>query len=264
MIRRLTYALLNRLRGRGLSRLPGVQPFIRSMRQRSAVIHGFPIELDAEDSLGLTLFGRYEPEETALVESVVKPGNVVVDLGACIGYYTLLFSKLVGPTGRVIAFEPAPDSCAILRRNVQNNRLTNVTIENAGVGAASHTGALQLSANRLDHHMGGPADANAVAINVVSLDEYFAPTDTIDFVKMDIQGGEPLALRGMEAVLRRSPNARILTEFWPAGIRRSGGDPDAFLDNLRALGFVFADELPGTDGSVYLYCTKSQPGVSLQ
>ena len=256
MIRSLTYSILNRVRGHGLARVPGVQFFIRAFRQRSTVIHGFPIELDAEDSLGLSLFGSYEPEETALVQSVVQPGDVVIDLGACIGYYTLLFSKLVGPSGRVVAFEPAPDSSAILQRNVSKNGLTNVTIVNAAAGATSGAGALQLSANRMDHHTQSQSAADAVPIDIVALDSYFPESMTIDFVKMDIQGAEPAALRGMERILARSPNARILLEFWPDGIRRAGEDPDAFLSHLRSLGFSFTNEFSGTAGSVYLYCTK--------
>jgi FkbM family methyltransferase len=256
MIRNCIYAVLNRIRGRGLSRLPGAEAFIRAFRKRSVVIHGFPFELDPEDSLGLSLFGTYEPEETALVKGLVKPGDVVVDLGACIGYYTLLFSKLVGPSGRVIAFEPSPDSCSILRRNVSRNGLTNVTVENAGAGASSCIGALHLSSNRMDAHIEHREGDGALSIKVVALDDYFPETSTIDFVKMDIQGLEPLVLRGMEGLVRRSPNIRILTEFWPEGIRRAGSEPEAFLAHLRSLGFTFADQLPGTAGSVYLHCVR--------
>ena len=256
MLRRLIYSILNRVRGHGLSRLPGVSSFIRAFRRNSAVAHGFPIELDPEDSLGLSLFGTFEPQETALVQSVVKSGDFVVDLGAHIGYYTLLFSKLVGPLGRVIAFEPAPDFCAILRRNVSTNGLTNVTIENAAVGATSHAGVLHLSANALDRYTEGRSGSETVPIEVVALDNYFPAGIKIDLLKIDIQGAEAAALRGMERVLAQSPNVRILMEFWPRGIRRAGGDPEALLAHLKSLGFIFAKELPGTDGAVYLYCTK--------
>jgi FkbM family methyltransferase len=219
--------------------------------------------LDSEDALGLSLFGSYEPEETALVESVVKPGDVVVDLGACIGYYTLLFSKLVGPSGRVYALEPAPESCAILRRNVAANGLTNITIVNAAAGEASRAGQLHLSENRMDYHTESREGGTSVPIDVIALDDYLPENLTIDFVKMDIQGAEPVALRGMERVLGRSPNVQVLTEYWPDGIRRAGGDPDAFLQHLRSLGFAFANEFRGTAGSVYLFCTKTlQPGRS--
>jgi FkbM family methyltransferase len=257
MFRTAMYWILNRFRGRGLANVPGVSLLIRAVRQPTAVIHGFPIELDPEDSLRLSLFGSFEPEQTALIESIVKPGDVVVDLGAHIGYYTLLFSKLVGPTGRVIAFEPSPDTCAILRRNVANNGLVNVTIENAGAGESSHSGVLHVGENRLDYHTGGEAGGNTVPIEVVALDAYFPEGATVDFVKMDIQGAEPAALRGMERLLARSPNARVLTEFWPKGILRAGGVPEELPAQLRALGFAFTKELPGTDGGVYLYCTKA-------
>ena len=134
-----------------------------------AVVHGFPIALDKGDSLGLSLFGSFEPEQTALVETLVKPGDTVVDLGAHIGYYTLLFAKLVGPSGHVVAFEPSPASCAILRRNVASNGLANVTIVNAAVGAASRSAVLRLSANPLDHHVTDATGGEVVPIEVVAL-----------------------------------------------------------------------------------------------
>jgi FkbM family methyltransferase len=260
MLRRIIHWVLRRIRGHGLGDLPGASFFIRAFRQPSAVIHGFPIELDREDSLRLSLFGSFEPEETALVESVIKPGDVVIDIGAHIGYYTLLFSKLVGTSGHVFAFEPAPDSCDLLRRNVSTNGLNNVTIVNAAVGDNPGTGILYLGSTALDNRTASRTGGAAIPINVLSLDAYFCDNEKVDFVKMDIQGAEPLALRGMEATLARSPNARILTEFWPDGLRRAGGDPEMFLSHLRSLGFTFAKTLPGTAGGVYFYCIKERRG----
>ncbi len=256
MFRTFLYFFLNRIRGHGFARMPGVQLLIRVLRRKTAVVHGFTIELDAEDSLGLSLFGTYEPEETALVESIVKPGQFVVDLGACIGYYTLLLSKLVGPTGRVIALEPAPDTCAILRRNIARNGLTNITVVNAAAGESSRPGQLFLSQNRMDYHTESHAGGRSVPIDIIALDDYLQENVTIDFVKMDIQGAEPVALRGMKCTLARSPSVRVLTEYWPDGIRRAGGDPQAFLEHLRSLGFETVGKLQGTAGSDYLYCTK--------
>lgn len=260
MLRKAAYFVLNSLRGRGLARLPGTGLVIRAMRRRSVTFKGHTIELDPEDSMRLSVFGSYEPEQTALVESVVRPGDVVVDVGAHIGYYTLLFSKLVGEKGKVFAFEPAPETFAILERNIERNNIRNVVLVNAGVGARSESGKLHLGANRLDYHVNA-ADAaepgvRSVAIDIVALDDYFAERQDVSFIKMDIQGAEPAATAGMERLLERCPRACLFTEFWPDGIRRAGGDPDAYRARLLALGFTFSRQMPGTDGSEYLYCTK--------
>src|ERR1700674_193031 len=105
-----------------LSRLESGRP------SGSVQIQGHTMFLDRNDSLQLYATGIYEPIETEIVKREVRSGEVVLDIGAHIGYYTLLFARLVGESGRVFAFEPDPANFAILSSNVAVNAYENVTL----------------------------------------------------------------------------------------------------------------------------------------
>jgi FkbM family methyltransferase len=254
MLSRLRKALFSAVRGRGLSRLPGgrwlADTVHATFRQRFAEAHGCTLELDPGDTLGLSVFGDYEKVETELVRRTLREGDVVLDLGAHIGYYTTLCAKLVGPAGRVYAFEPAPETFRILSDNLARNGISNVEALNAAVGAQSTEGQLFLGSNRLDHHAFDRSGiGHSVPIRVLAVDDVITDPRGVQFVKMDIQGGEPAALHGMTRTLERTRNVRILTEFWPAGITRAGFDPAAFLHDLDSMGFRIS-ELDHRDGSL--------------
>src|SRR5437867_3185244 len=96
-----------------------------------ALVRGHWMHLDPTDSVvspTLRHFGVFEPFETQLVQQMVRPGDVVLDVGANIGYYTLIFAELVGEQGHVYAFEPDPRNFAFLAKNVHSNRYRNVTL----------------------------------------------------------------------------------------------------------------------------------------
>ena len=233
--------------------------------------------LDRCDTLDLAFVGAHEPAVTALLRREVKPGDVAVDIGAHIGYFTLLLSRLVGEKGKVFAFEPDPDNFALLRRNAELNGLRNVVLESKAVSDAG--GRIRLyraEGNSGDHRIFDDSGRReAVEVDSVRLDDYFAGSGVrVDFIKMDIQGAEPGAVRGMEALLRRSAGFRMVAEFWPYGLRRCGVKPSAYLDQLRTQAFKLhridgkqgnietldPDWLPGTEEFEFvenLYCVKT-------
>jgi FkbM family methyltransferase len=212
---------------------------------RSAWVHGHRMFLhdDAADpyiSGALVRTGVFEPFESEWVAQEVRPGDVVLDIGANIGYFTLLFARLVGPHGRVFAFEPDPANFELLRRNVAANGYRNVELVPSAV--SDRTGPARLfrcADNAGDHRAYDSADGrHAVAIEAVELDRYLdRPGLRIDFVKMDIQGSEWRALRGMHGLLRRHPRLKMILEFWPVGLRRCGSSAAALLDLLAEEGF---------------------------
>lgn len=214
----------------------------RLLRSRAEVF-GHRMVLDADDAVvtdHLCRLGSFEPFETELVMRTVRPGDTVLDVGANVGYYTLIFARLVGPHGRVFAFEPDPQNFDLLRRNVRANGYANVTLEQKAV--ADSAGALALyrnPANKGDHRTydaGGGREA--VEVGAVALDDYFASLDgRVDLIKMDIQGAEERALAGMLKLLGRNPGVRLITEFWPRGLRLCGGDARRYAGRLRELGF---------------------------
>jgi len=189
--------------------------------------------------------GIYERYETSLITELVQPGMNVLDVGANVGYYTALLARQVGPTGSVTAFEPEPGNYSILCRTVEANKFDNVHTLRGAVASASGESLLYLSLqNQGDHRLYATKGRGSITVPIITIDTYLTPETQLDFVKMDIQGSEGLALRGMRDTLRRSPNVRILTEFWPEGLRQAGTDPLEFLEMLSELEFCLweADE----------------------
>jgi FkbM family methyltransferase len=203
---------------------------------------GHTLFLDPCDSLGLAWSkGNYEPFETELLKQHVRRGDVVLDVGANIGYYSLLFARLVGPEGKVFAFEPDPTNFGLLTRNVRRNGYANVVAVPAAVG--DRTGKLRLylcEDNRGDHRTYDSGDGRpSVEVDVVRLDDYLKDFERpVAFVKMDVQGSEPAALAGMDGLLRRNPRLKLATEFWPFGLHRSGSSAEGFLRALAGHGFA--------------------------
>lgn len=216
--------------------------FDRYWRSRADVL-GHKMLLDVNDSVVAPLLreqGTFEPLETSLVQRELKEGDVVVDVGANIGYYTLIFARLVGESGKVYAFEPDPANFQLLKKNVQLNGYRNIVLERKAVADRTGRRRLYLAPhNKGDHRLYAPPENRPwVDVEAVALDDYFAARDErIAFIKMDIQGAEGAALTGMRRLLERNPAARLVSEFWPSGLRLSGTDPGAYLEQLERLGF---------------------------
>ena len=235
------------VRGWGLRRFALLKAFdrfaMRRLRSGHAVVDGHRMLVDPTDALNLSVLGTYEAEEveTRLVKRLVGPGQVALDVGANIGYYTLILARLVGPQGRVVAFEPGPTNAEILRANVALNGYGNVEVWPVALSSRSGRERLFLSEeNSGDHRLGSDAEERraSVDVEVVRLDERLDDLPPrVDFVKMDIQGAEAAALEGMEGLLRRDRDVRILSEFWPEALRGFGSDAVAHLEAMRGLGF---------------------------
>src|SRR3954451_787057 len=194
---------------------------------------GHRIHLDPNDSLLLSVNGVYEETEARLFEQSIRPGDVVIDVGGHIGYYTLLAARAVGPTGHVFAFEPERGNFALLAENVAANGYADrVSAVNKAVMAQSGELRIFVSPdNAGDHHVYAVVDDDrpSYAIEGVALDAYFAgrPDRTVDVVKMDVQGAEPSALAGMRAVLDRSDDVLLFTELAPPSLRDAGSSARA-------------------------------------
>src|SRR5271157_4839677 len=208
-----------------------------------AKVRGHTMLLDPTDSIVSSMLlrdGYFELLETELVEREIRRGNIVLDVGANIGYYTLLFARLVGDEGRVYAFEPDPHNFALLKKNVRINGYRTVVLVNKAV--SERTGPLKLYLcpdNKGDHRIYESEDARtSIAIEATTADDYFRDDPVrVNFIKMDIQGSEAGALRGMAATLERSRSVKMVAEFWPAGLRRSGAAAEDYLRHIEGLGF---------------------------
>lgn len=201
-------------------------------------VNGYKMILDPGDCLALAKGSLHEPTSTRLVKEKVKEGDIVLDLGANIGYYTLLFSRLVGDKGKVIAFEPAPESFELLVRNVRLNNCQNVEVHKAAV--SDRTGGARLFLNQRhipDHRLYDSGDGRkSIDVWAVRLDDL--DLERIDFIKMDIQGAEWKALRGMLGLIDRNPSVKLLAEFWPWGMDKcTPYGARCFLGLLKCLAF---------------------------
>lgn len=184
--------------------------------------------------------GIWEPEETKFATKIIKKGWVVLDIGANIGYYTLLFSKLVGKKGKVFSFEPDAENFTLLEQNVRENKLKNIVLINKAV--SDKTGKIKLfldEENKGDHKIYNSYDGRkSVTIESVRLDDYFKNyKGKIDFIKMDIQGAEGLATLGMLNLLKKQKHITVLTEYWPMGLYKAGINPQKYLTLFKKSGF---------------------------
>jgi len=232
------------LAGTGIGKnyfIRSVSLFLRSKTIPEFIeIDGNKMFLDKKDFLDLSLNGVYEKFETECVKKIIKKGDVVLDIGANIGYYTLIFAKLVGEKGKVFAFEPEPDNFAILKKNVQVNSYKNVVLVQKALSDEMGRAKLYLAdENKGDHRIFDSGDERiAIEIDVIRLDDYFKDFDgIINFIKMDVQGTEHKVIKGMPLLLSKLTNLTIMAEFEPRLIKRSGEDPIEYLNLLLQFGF---------------------------
>lgn len=205
-------AILRRL---GFGRLPIARAAYRRLRSGitggARPVMGHQMLLDADDELGLAEHGVHAPLETHVVVQNARPRDIVADIGAGIGYFTLLLARRVGPTGHVYAFEPDPQRFRLLRRNVRMNGYRNVTCVEGAPGEDGPT--------RLDEYLRGRADV-------------------LDLVRLRTPGEELLALHGMTGLLRGGDLPTILLELDEPENGPAVGERGAVLDRLRTAGYA--------------------------
>jgi FkbM family methyltransferase len=217
---------------------------VKTLRPEFVQVGSHKIYLDEMDALKLSFFGEYDINETKLIEDSLRPGDVVLDIGANIGYYSLTAAKIVGDSGKVYAFEPDPLNFALLQKNIECNNYKNIIAVQKAVSNSSEDITLFLSKeNRADHRCYATDETReSVSIKATSIDEFFKEKIDdikVDFIKIDIQGYETQAFEGMMNLLSKQKSTKIITEFWPFGIKNAGGDPKKMLEIISHLGFAF-------------------------
>lgn len=273
--------LLRPILGKGYFRLPGLRSLARLVRRlyrpASITIDGRRLWLnpeDAEVSGVLAIRGEYERREIDRMLGVIGPGDTVVDVGAHIGYVTLMMSAAVGEAGRVIALEPDPTNLRYLRRTVEGLPEKNVEIHPVAIWREEGEMTWHRSAtNTGDHSLlpSGERSADDVRVRTARLDDLIAPGTNIRFLKMDVQGAEGAAFEGMERIMRESPPETMLVELMPHVLREAGEDPEQIVRTLLDRGYDLRmiseyDEIdePITDyGPIADYCREEWRFVNL-
>ena len=190
----------------------------------------------------LLLEGVHEEYETEIFKELVKPSNVIVVVGANIGYYTLIAARILNGTGWIYAFEPEPHNFEILVKNIRLNGFRNITASQLALSDTN--GREKLFLDRSNFGCPSFAEMNIerknryVEVDTITLDAYFEKTvcSKIDLLKIDAQGAEGRIVQGAKGILKRLA-PRIVMEFWPYGLRNVGTDPDALLTILQETGY---------------------------
>ena len=191
--------------------------------------------------------------EKRFLERTIAPGMRIADIGANLGLYSLLLARLAGPGGKVFAFEPAAPMVEALRHNLIDNAATAVQVFPCAVGATAGEGILQPAAfnsgNTALTHRRDAGDETALRVSIRSLDEALAG-QSLDFIKMDVQGWEGEIWQGMDGLLRANPHLAVYFEFWPKGLKAAGMPIARLQEIIRARGMqvtlaeVGADSIP--------------------
>ena len=239
--------------------------FIIRVLPDEAVLPEGRLILNKEDPVvsGAVSFGVYEKFETKLLRNEVKPGMVIVDIGANIGYYTLILAGLTGASGKLYAFEPDPANFGYLQKTTKLNNLTNVELFNVALGDRDGVVSLYLSeSNKGDHRIYDveKEGRKKLDIKMIRLDDVLEKNGfKADLVKMDVQGAEGLVLEGAKKTIAMNPDLIIYTEFWPDGLKNSGADPMKIFSDLNERFDVF--EINENDGTTV---RVGEPGIFMK
>lgn len=171
----------------------------------------------------------HELETVEFFKKNLKPGDTVFDIGSAHGYYALLFAKLVGPKGSVVAFEPDTKSYSWVAKAIKKNGYSNVHAERLGISdydgeAHFHMVRRGSGVSSITHKVG----PNTTTISVIKLASYHLVSD---WCKIDVEGAELKVLRGMGRPVR------CTIELSPKNLIASGEDPLIFLQQVRSMGY---------------------------
>lgn len=236
---------LDRHLGDWLRRLEGRSGLVDRLTCRHDGVlscHGLQFHYRAQDkgvASIILLNGDYEPETREYLQSVLRPGMLVLDIGSNIGYFALLAARAVRPTGRVVAFEPAPGTFAVLSRNVEANGMAGtVRIENLAVSDRPGTVMFEEDADEAVSSKITEDAAHAVQVSATSVDSYMRDEpQAVDLVKIDAEGAELDIFRGMRETACRSPRMRTVFELNARHLSEKGLQAKDFFNELRRQGF---------------------------
>lgn len=240
---------------RGKARL--ISRFVPRSGLRDATVSGFRMRLDLSEHIQRMVYlGAYERWETRQVRRLLGPGMTFVDIGANVGYFSLLAASLVGAQGRVFAVEPSPYAVERLRRTIADNRLeSRIRLEAVGLG--SEKGSTKLFDADPSNHtpaMFGADDAASSTVPIATLDELIDVWGArqIDLLKIDVEGYEPKVFAGAKRTLAERKIKAILCEFNGLWLKQGGSSSADLYRLLLDAGFRDADEQAATPSEVQL------------
>jgi len=194
-------------------------------------------------------FGLYKPMyklfknkqdafEIELLKKHIKQNDTVLDIGANIGFYATILSDIVGEKGVVHCFEPDSKNFEHLKKTTADFK--NIKINNKAVGPKTEKLKIYTSKNlNVDHRTYKPEEYDKeIEIDAVSIDDHLASNSKVDLIKMDIQGFEMQAIQGMQNILDKNKDIKLISEFWPYGLKKAGSSVTEYFNFLSAKGFT--------------------------
>ncbi|MDT5269284.1 MAG: hypothetical protein QOH49_1470 [Acidobacteriota bacterium] len=248
---RLFYKLLSLGRGlpaplRGLLGR-GYMAYQRASRGRRVVatVDGITYQLDLGEYIDSSIYfgGCFEPDTTAAINRLCRPGMTVVDIGANVGCHALRFGKLVGAAGRVVAFEPMTWARAKLVRNIELNGFSNITVEAVALSDSAGSREAYFRSSWQSGEESDPESLRRDTITFDTLDAYAERNNIsrVDLIKLDVDGHEFKVIRGGARTLA-AHRPLILIELGPHLLAGAGDDIAEMVEFLSSLGYKFFDE----------------------
>ena len=246
-------AIEGRLAGISADRYPNGPVYFGDHTALVATRWGAKMLVDTRDAMvapWLVLDGLWESHVTGWLQQTLTPGQVFVDVGANIGYFTLLGATLVGPEGRCVGIEAHPRMAELLQRNVIINGLHGyVTTWQRAAWSEPTELKLHLRQNFASNSRVGSIGPDAlrrlgdteeiIEVEAVRLDDLLADLPRIDVMKVDVEGAEVQVFSGLSRILAANPAITIIFEWSPGQIVDVGDDPSALLHLLTSQGFRF-------------------------
>jgi len=194
-------------------------------------IDGCKLLLDKTDRHGFTIYGNSEERNMSYLKKIVMPGQIVVDVGANIGIYSVVLAKWVGKQGHVFAFEPAPDNIKLLRKTIKLNQFDNITITQKAISNKPGIASFYLVDGISSHSlMDYGKSIDKIDVEVETLDNFFQDYEKpIDFIKIDAEGYDFKVILGMQNIISKTQNLSLFVEFDPKRLIKIGDSPQDLL-----------------------------------
>lgn len=215
----------------------------------SISLFGYKFQCDLAEHIQRRIFlFDYDAEAQQFIRKNLKAGDTFMDIGANVGFYTLLSASIVGDKGRVIAIEPNPKTFDKMKKTIERNGLKNILALNIGLGRQESEVELYFnsstgndSATMVAH---GPSES--VRVKVLTLDEVAKQhgIDRVAYVKIDVDGFEPEVFAGALGLLKAGKIRALQSEFSDVWLRKNNSSPDSVHRFLTDVGFHDVDGNP--------------------
>jgi FkbM family methyltransferase len=223
-----------------------------------------------------SLYGVYGELDTKTVEREIQKGDIVVDVGASIGYYTLIFARAVGSEGHVFAFEPRPERFELLKKNIEINGYDNVTLEQMAIMDQNGETEFHYSKSEKSGFKLAVSEKSSLEMTeksiakTIRLEDYFKDKNLVNkikFIKSDVDGPEFSVLQSTGSILKNK-SLKLFFEWDTEYIKLSGDKPEEILNLLYDHGFkIYSPDYKNEKFSEvdknYLLCLTSTDTVNL-